>query len=242
MQLILQSILFTILGAVSASFLACAAERWRAEEPLWDRSRCEGCGRPLAPRQLLPVLGYVLARGRCPHCGYPIPRRYPFLELCSGGVLCAYALHFDGRTLWALLLPLPALFLIAYEDGRIRLVDDRLQIAFAATALASALLLPGGPGLVARGLAALVYGGVLWLLARWQPEGLGEADILFVAIAAAGQGPLVFSRTFLLGVGLALAHGLWLGYRARCDWRAIGLPLLAYLAPAYVLTPLWLLG
>lgn len=79
-------LLVAFLGACFGSFAAVVAWRLpRQESLLHPGSHCPRCGTPLAWYENVPVLGWLLVRGRCRHCGAGVPIRYPLVELlCSG--------------------------------------------------------------------------------------------------------------------------------------------------------------
>ncbi|MDO4798028.1 MAG: prepilin peptidase [Coriobacteriales bacterium] len=81
------AVLAALLGLVMGSFLNCLA--WRmthGESVLHGRSHCTSCGHVLGPADLIPVLSWVLSRGRCKYCGERVSWRYPATE-----VLCCVA-------------------------------------------------------------------------------------------------------------------------------------------------------
>ena len=92
-------ILAFFLGASFGSFACAAASRTEAGVKWWgrERSRCDGCGAVLAPRDLVPVLSFLALRGRCRFCGARIPLRCPASELACG-LLCALFLWRFGAS------------------------------------------------------------------------------------------------------------------------------------------------
>ncbi|MGH7193690.1 MAG: prepilin peptidase, partial [Candidatus Saccharimonadales bacterium] len=71
-----------MLGAVVGSFLNVVVYRLpRGMSVVRPASRCPACGTPIAPRDNLPVVGWLLLAGRCRACGRPISPRYPLVEL-----------------------------------------------------------------------------------------------------------------------------------------------------------------
>ena len=77
------------LGMSVGSFLnVCIWRLPRGESVIRPRSRCPNCGTPIRVRDNLPVLGWLMLGGRCRHCAWPIPARYPLVE-ASVGVLFA---------------------------------------------------------------------------------------------------------------------------------------------------------
>ncbi len=78
------------VGLALGSFIGLIWDRVPAAEPVvFGRSRCASCSRVLDVLDLVPVLGFVLRRGRCGSCGTPIPRRYPLIEAGAGVVMLA---------------------------------------------------------------------------------------------------------------------------------------------------------
>jgi leader peptidase (prepilin peptidase)/N-methyltransferase len=73
------------VGASVGSFLnVCIWRLPRGESVIRPRSKCPNCARPIAPRDNIPVLGWLLLRGRCRRCAWPIPLRYPLIEALAG--------------------------------------------------------------------------------------------------------------------------------------------------------------
>lgn len=83
-------ILAAVFGACFGSFLNLVAWRLpRQESVVWPPSKCPRCGNGLRWWQNLPLLGWLLLRGRCGHCSAAIPLRYPLVELLSAGLWVA---------------------------------------------------------------------------------------------------------------------------------------------------------
>lgn len=82
-----------LFGLAFGSFANAAIDRIRARRSLFGRSACDGCGRHLAAWELMPVVSYLLLRGRCGGCEAAIGMRTPFLELACGlAFACSFAL------------------------------------------------------------------------------------------------------------------------------------------------------
>ena len=79
----LPTLLAAILGACMGSFLNVVAHRSLEGRPWWgnERSACESCGRVLSSSELVPVLSWVLQRGRCRGCGVRLSPRYLAVKL-----------------------------------------------------------------------------------------------------------------------------------------------------------------
>ena len=88
--------LFTVLGLVMGSFLNAWA--WRlchGESVAKGRSHCAHCGHTLAARDLVPLVSFLVLRGRCRYCGGKISRRYPAVEAVCAALFVSLLLRFD---------------------------------------------------------------------------------------------------------------------------------------------------
>jgi leader peptidase (prepilin peptidase) / N-methyltransferase len=79
-----------LVGLMLGSFINLAADRVpRGESIVRPRSHCRSCGRVLTVVDLLPVVGYLVRRGRCATCGSRIGRTSPVVEFVSGACMLA---------------------------------------------------------------------------------------------------------------------------------------------------------
>ena len=105
-------ILLGALGLTFGSFIATAVIRWPVgASPLNGRSRCDRCDRPLRAIELVPLLSYLVQRGKCRHCGAAIAPVHPLIELlalaigvCAGLVAPGWAGAAGAAFGWILLL------------------------------------------------------------------------------------------------------------------------------------------
>jgi leader peptidase (prepilin peptidase)/N-methyltransferase len=233
-----------ILGAAIGSFLATVLIRWpQGRGVVAGRSACDKCGRTLQPRDLVPILSWSLARGRCRHCGNRIDRRHLAAE--AGAAMIAIAAIFAHP------MPLAAitaifgwwLFLLAALDVEHEWLPDRLTWPLLAAGLAAAW---GGfgPPLADRLIGAAAGFGALFAIALGYRalrgrEGLGGGDPkLFAAIGAWlgwTQLPFVLLGAGLLGLAILLLKRLRGGSVAATD----RLPLGALMALAA--WPIWII-
>ena len=87
---LIQGMVAFFFGAIIGSFLNVWIVRTRAHMSLWGRSRCPTCQYVLRPRHLVPIVSWIVLRGRCVSCQRPIHVQYPLVELLSG-CLCVIA-------------------------------------------------------------------------------------------------------------------------------------------------------
>ncbi len=172
-----------VLGAVIGSFLNVVIHRLPREESLLrPGSHCPSCGTPIRAWQNVPILSYILLRGRCAACGAKIPPRYLVVEILAAGAAVVAVWRF-GPGLDALGGMLLAWHLIALAciDFETRTLPDHIVLSMGLFGLAVALLREGLPGLVEALLAVLV-GLVLLLIVR------GVTRLLFPRAPGGGMG------------------------------------------------------
>ena len=207
-----------LVGLAAGSFANVVIHRVpRHESVVRPGSRCPACGAPVAWRDNLPLLGWLLLRGRCRSCRTPISVRYPLVELGMGLLWFLVTLRLVTAGLgWAVPAYLALAFLcvvLAVIDASTRLLPNR--ITYPAFPIMLSLLLLASVGLgdlgrLARGLlAALVVGAFFLMLALISPRGMGLGDVklaptLGLALGWLSWGAVAFGvfTGFLLG-GLA---------------------------------------
>ena len=180
------AVLAGLVGLAAGSFANVAIHRVpRRESVVRPGSRCPTCGTPIAWRDNLPVLGWLLLRGHCRECRAPIPLQYPLVELATGLLWFLVTLRLAGDGLgWAVPAYLAFAFVclvLAVIDARTRLLPNRVSYPAFPTVLG--LLLVASVGLgdldrLVRGLAAAVaVGGLFLALALISPRGMGLGDV-----------------------------------------------------------------
>ena len=208
-----------VLGAIVGSFLGAALVRLpRGESVMAGRSKCDGCGRTLGARDLVPILSFLALHGRCRTCGAAIDRWQFAAEV--GGLLVGVAAAWFARDGVMLALGLVLgwqLLLLGLLDLRQFWLPDRLVVLLAATGAVPALLAGLTDPMLLSGptLGALLGFGTLWLAAKayraWRGiDGLGAGDPKLLGAIGLWLGPLGVVATLLGGalVGLAAATGL----------------------------------
>jgi leader peptidase (prepilin peptidase)/N-methyltransferase len=212
-----------LLGLVAGSFANVVIHRVpRRESLVRPGSRCPACGTPVAWRDNVPLLGWLLLRGRCRSCRALISIRYPLVELAMGLLWFVVALRLAGEGLgWAVPAYLALAFVclvLAMIDAATRLLPNR--ITYPAFPVVAGLLLLASLGLgdlgrLGRGLlAAAAVGGFFFLLAVISPRGMGLGDVKLAPTLGLALGWLSWGTVgvgvfaaFLLG-GLAGLGGM----------------------------------
>lgn len=227
------------LGLIAGSFLALVTWRWPQGLGISGRSRCDACGVVLGPADLVPLLSYLVQRGRCRHCGTAIAPRHLAIELAAAAI--GAALLWRWPELDGLLLAVAGWWLLALIvlDGEHHWLPDSLTLPL----IPFAFLLPG-PALGERLWGASVGFAGLWLVGAVYRrlrghDGLGGGDPKLLAGLGAMLGvwalPLLISAA--AGVGLGLAG--WDALRGRDVTGMTRLPFGALLA-GVALIGLWI--
>jgi leader peptidase (prepilin peptidase)/N-methyltransferase len=208
---------FAFLGGMMAgSFISVVAHRVpRGLSIVGPRSKCPSCGAQIAAYDNIPVISWLLLRGRCRRCGEPISVRYPALELGLGAAFLATVLVLwsDPAQLAMGLVFVATLAAITLTDLEQRIIPNRILLVSGLIGVAIAAVADPG-SLPERGLAALAAGGLLLLTALVYPQGMGMGDVKLAALMGLYLGGAVapalligFLVGALVGVGLILREG-----------------------------------
>lgn len=214
-----------VLGLLIGSFLNVVIWRVpRGESIVSPPSHCPGCDRPIRPRDNVPVLSWLLLRGRCRDCGTGISGRYPAVELATAVVFGVLAWRFGFD--WAL----PAYLYLGAIGVALAMIDidvHRLPNAIvlpsygvAAVLLLIPAVIDGAWGDYLRAaLGGLVLFGFYFLLAFIYPSGMGFGDVKLAGVLGAylgwlGWGVLLIGGFIGFLLGGVVGGGLMLVHRA----------------------------
>lgn len=228
-----------ILGAVMGSFLNCVAWRIAHEEKWWTgRSHCPACGHALGLPDLVPLLSWLLLRGKCRHCGAKIAVRYFLTECFFALVTVLVLLRFDLSVLCLRnYVFVCCLFCLALVDLEVFLIPDGcLIVAAAAWLLALPFVGWDWTYVWQHLLAGLVFGGGILLLSLvmdrlLHKESLGGGDVKLFAVMGLYLG---FGPSLLAVIG-SCVFGLLLGLVKRGEDQHIPFGPAISLATAVVL-------
>ena len=191
------------LGLLIGSFLNVVIWRVpRGESVVRPPSACPGCGVEISPRDNVPVLSWLILRGRCRSCGEPISARYPLVEALTAALFVVMALRFGASA------ELPAYLYLVAVGVALAFIDLDVR------RLPNALVLPSyAVAAVLLGIAALVAGEAQPLLRA----AMGGAALyaVYFAICFAYPAGMGFGDVKLAGV-----LGIYLGWLGWDVWAA----------------------
>jgi leader peptidase (prepilin peptidase)/N-methyltransferase len=230
------------LGCVIGSFLNVVIHRVPREESIvFPNSRCPECGAAIKPYDNLPVVSYLVLRGRCRACRTPISARYPAVEALTG-ILFGLTFMHDGL---APALPFDLIFVAAlvalvFIDAEHMLLPDVITLPGLLIMLTARALVPNlaGLGFLTGGLmtgwplwavslfgalfGAAVGGGSLWLMGfLWErlrgieAMGLGDVKMMFMVGALLGWPRTLLTIFIAVLAGSLVGVGVMLWKRER---------------------------
>ena len=219
-----------LLGAAVGSFLNVVAYRLpRGESLVSPRSRCPSCDTAIGPWDNVPVVSWLLLRGRCRSCGESISSRYPLVEALTAAVFVGVAVV-RGVDL-DLVLELPfaaALIAVAAIDLERHVIPNRILLPAAIYGVAAAAVVSTDalPELLISGAVAF---GALLLVALAHPAGMGMGDVKLAGVMGLYLGSAVAPALLIAFLAGALA-GMGVILREGAGARKKGLPFGPFLA------------
>lgn len=210
-----------LLGAAVGSFLNVVITRLpRNESLVIPASYCRHCGAPIRWQDNIPILSFLLLRGRCRACRAPIAWQYPAVEAVTAGLFWLAVWRIGWRIeLIPAWLFLSALIAITAIDLKHQIIPDRITLPGILFGFL-ANLLTGKLSLMDAGLGALLGGGIFFLIILVSGGGMGGGDMKLGAMIGAFLGWKLALLTifFAVFVGGVIGTGLLLaGVRGRKD-------------------------
>ena len=198
-----------LVGLVVGSFLNVVIHRVPLRQSIvWPASHCPRCRAAIKPRDNVPLLSYLLLRGRCRHCRARISGRYPAVEALTGILFAAAAYKFGlGYALLSALVLISVLICLAGTDLEHRLLPNAIVGPAALVGFALSVLASPEKWWLYLLCAVAVAGGLL-LLATVYPGGMGMGDVKMGGMLGAFLGPYAAVAVFLGALCGALTGGL----------------------------------
>jgi leader peptidase (prepilin peptidase)/N-methyltransferase len=201
-------VLAALGGLIIGSFLNVVAYRLpRGESLAHPPSRCPSCEAPVKPYDNIPVLSWLLLRGRCRSCKAPISPRYPLVEGLTGALwaLVMWARWDDASGIALGIVLVTVLIPIALIDFEYRIIPNRITGPAAVVAIVIGLVLD--MDFVAEQLiAGAAAGGFFLLAAVAYPRGMGMGDVKLAGVMG-----LYLGRAVGLAVLVGLVAGVVIG-------------------------------
>ena len=229
MSLLVQAFVLA-LGAVIGSFLNVVIHRLpRRESVVFPPSACPRCGSRIHPLDNVPILSFLLLRGRCRHCGAPISPRYVLVEALTAACTLLLFLRLGPTVTLAIYLPFTwGLIALAFIDAEHQILPDRITlpgIAVSAAIPALGRLHPWSPAVERLSwggwAAGVVLGAAIPYLVvlayrltqlRKPPdervEGMGMGDVKMLAMVGGFLGWKLVLLTLFAGSVLGSVWGL----------------------------------
>jgi leader peptidase (prepilin peptidase)/N-methyltransferase len=236
MLLDLGAVVVFLLGAAVGSFLNVVIHRLPREESLvFPGSHCPFCGNAIRPWHNVPILGFLLLRGRCKDCGERISVRYPLVEALVAVLSTAlWAKYGPSWTFAAYFVLTAGLVAVMFIDIDHMIIPDSLSLGGLAVGVVLSLFT--GVGWLASLVGVAAGGGSLLAVylayfAVTRREGMGLGDVKLLAAIGAFLGWQAVLFTILVSsVAGALVGGATVGFRLQRE-----VPYGAFLAPAAIL-------
>jgi leader peptidase (prepilin peptidase)/N-methyltransferase len=230
-------------GLCVGSFLnVCIYRLPRGESLVSPGSRCPKCKRPLRWFDNIPVLSWLVLRGRCARCGSPISLQYPVVELVTALVWVAIAWFTPAGWLLASRLVLAtALIVLFMIDLEHQLLPNAITLPGIVAGFLFSLVAPPGPADSLIGIVA--GGGVLYAIAAGyyalrKEEGMGMGDVKMLAMVGAFLGWRAVLLTLVLSSFTGAVIGVAMMWAQRGNLR-YALPFGTFLALGTFVTMLF---
>lgn len=225
------AVLALLGGLIVGSFVTVVAHRVpRGESVVGPRSRCPDCGAQIAAYENVPVVSWVVLRGRARCCGAAISARYPLTELTLGTLWVATVLVlWDDPTQLALGLVLVTMLVaVTLTDLEQRIIPNKILLVSAGLGVLITAI--GDPGsLPERAAAAAAAGGLFFLAALAYPRGMGLGDVKLAATMGLFLGRNV-APAILVALLAGSAVGLAMIARQGASARKQAIPFGPFLA------------
>ncbi len=210
-------IFLAILGAAVGSFLNVCIDRLpRRQSMLRPASHCDGCRVSLRWMELLPIISFLVLRGRCRYCQVSIPRRSPIVETIMAASFGLLVYYFSLGTQSAIFAFYIAIFtLIFFIDLERGIIPNRVIYPAASVAVLLSFFLPE-VGLVRSLIGGILGFGLLFGIYLAARGGMGGGDVKLAGLIGLAAGlPAVVPSLLLACLGGGVTASVLLGLRRK---------------------------
>lgn len=224
------------LGAAMASFLNATLYRlekgYKYPQIIKQGSHCENCGKILTWWELIPIIGYLLIKGKCPKCAQRVDFYYPLSELVLGTIFVSFFIYSVPWYLWLVVI---FLFILSYFDVKQQAVYKDLVHVFLATTLLFYFLF----ALDVTNLVLPFIFSLMLIILNFVKKSFGTGDLLVLF----GLGILISWKQYLvmfwLGIIIALLYSLRLLASKKISLKGSKVPMIPFFSISFIITILY---
>jgi len=240
----LNYILIFILGLIVGSFCnVCIYRIPKNESIIYPASHCPKCRTTIKPVDNIPLLSYILLKGRCRNCGSKISIQYPVVELLTGIIyLIIYLIY--GLSIQSLIYIIlsSALIIIAFIDLNEQIVPDVISLPGIGVGLILSFFVPY-LSFINSALGVVVGGGIILIIALvgsmiFKKEAMGGGDVKLAAMIGAFLGWRYTIISLFLGFFLGALAGIFL-ILSKIKSKEDMVPFGPFIALGSLITLLW---
>jgi len=247
-QVILDILIF-MFGAMVGSFLnVCIYRMPREESIVKPRSHCTNCKKTVAWFDNVPLLSYLLLKGKCRNCKKPISFQYFIVELLTGAMFLWFYKSFDISILGLIYIIFACgLIISTFVDFNFRIIPDEISLGGIVLGLVVSFIYPQLHdstghlvGLLRSFLGVIVGGGIIWLTGVvgdfiFKKETMGGGDVKLLGMIGAFLGWQAAIMTFFIAPLFGAVVGIIIKIRTKNSLIAYG----PYLALASIVVLFW---
>ena len=233
-----------LLGLIVGSFSnVCIYRIPRNESIIYPASHCPKCRTTIKPIDNIPLLSYILLKGRCRNCGSKISIQYPVVEFLTGLIyLIIYLIYGLSVQSLVYIILSSALIIIAFIDLQEQIIPDVISLPGIVVGLILSFIVPY-ISFINSALGALVGGGIILIIAWvgsiiFKKEAMGGGDVKLAAMIGAFLGWRYIIISLFLGFFLGALTGIIL-IITKIKKREDAIPFGPFIALGSIITLLW---
>jgi leader peptidase (prepilin peptidase)/N-methyltransferase len=220
-----------VAGLIAGSFFNVVIARLpRHESLLTPGSRCPACGHPVRPYDNVPVVSWLILRGRCRDCGASISARYPLVELLTAALFAAVVIDSGAdRHVWLGLALVCVLVPVAFIDLDHRIIPNAIVLPGAVAAVA--IVAATEPGKLPEHLIAGAAAAAFFLIAVLAyPRGMGMGDVKLAGVLGLYLGRAVGPAILVALLSGTLVGAVIIARKGAREGRKTAVPFGPFLA------------